>query len=200
MPTDESFDGAVSPADVRVVGSLSDGYVVVETPEDVRLVDPHAVHERLIFERLSQAAEGRPAESQTLLVPETVDLTPAEAAGLDRAQEALTQLGFVAEAFGGSTVAIRAVPASIPVADAAEVLREVLQDLHAGGAGGGAKLLDRIRMSIACRAAVKLGTTLDASEIAWLIAQSRGAPGTCPHGRPFAWVIPRPEIARRLGR
>jgi DNA mismatch repair protein MutL len=187
-------------SDARVVGVMRDGYVIVETPDDLRIVDPHAVHERLVYEALAAADRGGRVESQTLLVPETADLTPAELAVFERAKDALSELGFCAEAFGGSTVAVRAVPASISATDAADVLREVLDDIDEGGRGETVDLMERARKSVACRAAVKLGTRLAPSEIDWLLAESRRAPAACPHGRPFAWVLPRSEIAHRLGR
>lgn len=184
----------------RVIGSLREGYVLVETERDLRIVDPHALHERALYERLSRAASEGATRSQTLLVPETVELSPAEAATFERAKSALEELGFVAEAFGGRTAIVRAVPEGVPSAASAEILREVLSDLDSGGEGRSSELLERVRRSLACRAAVKLGTRLDPAELAALVEQSGGTPPTCPHGRPIAWVLTHEEIARRLGR
>jgi len=184
----------------RVVGTMLSGYVVVETPDELRIVDPHAVHERTLYERLSAEGEGRRPPSQQLLVPEVAELSASEAAAFERAREALDGLGFVAEHFGERTVAVRAVPEGIPPAVAGEVLREVLADIEAGGSGDRAEPLDRVRRSLACRAAVKLGSRLDDSEIEHLLAGAETAPLTCPHGRPVWWSLPHSEITRRLGR
>jgi len=184
----------------RVLGTMRSGYVVVETPDELRIVDPHAVHERALYERLSAEGEGRRPPSQQLLVPEIAELSASEAAAFERAREALDSLGFAAEHFGERTVAVRAVPEGVPPAVAGEVLREVLADIEAGGAGARAEPLDRVRRSLACRAAVKLGCRLDDSEIEHLLAGAEAAPLTCPHGRPVWWSLPQSEITRRLGR
>jgi DNA mismatch repair protein MutL len=205
----EAGAGAVVPAAVsiaggpdgfRVLGTMRSGYVIVETPDDLRIVDPHAVHERALYERLSGAEEGTRPASQQLLVPEVAELSASEAAAFERAQGALDGLGFVAEHFGERTVAVRAVPEGVPPSAAGEILREVLADLEGGGSGARAETLDRARKSLACRAAVKLGSRLDESEIAHLLAGAEAAPTTCPHGRPVWWSVPHGEIARRLGR
>ncbi len=191
---------AAGPNGFRVLGTMRSGYVIVETPDDLRIVDPHAVHERALYERLSAEDEARRPASQQLLVPEVAELTASEAATFERAREALDGLGFVAESFGERTVAVRAVPEGVPPTAAGEILREVLSDIEAGGSGARAETLDRTRKSLACRAAVKLGSRLDDSEIAHLLAEAESAPTTCPHGRPVWWSVPHGEIARRLGR
>jgi DNA mismatch repair protein MutL len=199
--------GAGAPASIaegpnafRVLGTMRSGYVIVETADDLRIVDPHAVHERALYERLLAADEGKRPESQQLLVPEVAELSPSEAATFELAREALDGLGFVAEHFGERTVAVRAVPVGITPAAAGEILREVLADIEAGGSGAHADALDRVRRSLACRAAVKLGCRLDDSEIEHLLSEAESSPTTCPHGRPVWWSLPQSEIARRLGR
>jgi DNA mismatch repair protein MutL len=188
--------------DVRVIGQTRGGFVIVETPTDLRIVDPHALHERILYERLSAAGgEGtRSPASQTLLVPETVELSPAELALFERAREPLGRLGFVAEPFGGRTVVVRAVPQGVPSAAAGEILTELLADLDSGGSGSTAEPVERVKRSLACRAAVKLGSRLDESEVTALVSQASDLAATCPHGRPVAWVVTHEEIARRLGR
>jgi DNA mismatch repair protein MutL len=186
--------------DVRVIGRTSRGFVIVETATDLRIVDPHALHERILYERFSAAAGGGAADSQTLLVPETVELSPADVALFGSAREPLERLGFVAEPFGGRTVVVRAVPSGVPATAAGEVLREVLSDIDSGGSGSDAEPIERIRRSLACRAAVKLGSRLAESEIVSLVRDAAEAPATCPHGRPVAWVVTHEEIARRVGR
>jgi DNA mismatch repair protein MutL len=191
---------AADPNGFRVLGTMRSGYVIVETQDDLRIVDPHAVHERALYERLSAEDVTRRPASQQLLVPEIAELSASEAAAFELAREALAGLGFVAESFGERTVAVRAVPEGVPPTAAGEILREVLADIEAGGSGARAETLDRTRKSLACRAAVKLGSRLDDSEIAHLLRQAGSAPTTCPHGRPVWWSVPHGEIERRLGR
>lgn len=190
-----------SPNEVRVVGTLNSGYVLVETPDDLRIVDPHAIHERLIYDSLIKAREAKGHDSQMLLVPEVVELTSSEAAVFDWAGDAMRMLGFEVELFGPRTVAVRAVPTSVPSSASGDILREVLLDLEEGGKGNTASRLDRVSKSIACRAAVKLGAILSREEIETLLRDaSKDTPPTCPHGRPYWFVLPLSEIARRLGR
>ena len=151
-PVDDSIRGA-SPGDVRVIGRTSRGFVIVETATDLRIVDPHALHERILYEKFAAAADDGAADSQTLLVPETVELSPAELALFGSAREPLERLGFVAEPFGGRTVVVRAVPEGVPAAAAGEVLREVLSDVDSGGSGSAAEPIERIRRWRARRAA-----------------------------------------------
>jgi len=186
--------------DARIVGTLRTGFILIETAEDLRIVDPHALHERLLYERMRAAAEGGRADSQALLVPETVELTPAESAAFEAAREHLGRLGFVAENFGARTAVIRGVPEGVPPSAAGEILREVLADLAADGGGSTAEPIEKVRRSLACRAAVKLGDRLDESEVEALLSQAREAPAACPHGRPVAWVLRHADIAHRLGR
>lgn len=196
------FAGAL-PLDVRILGTTRCGFVLVETARDLRIVDPHALHERAIYERLRSSTPDRPLGSQMLLVPEIVELGLSELATFERSREALQAMGFLAEPFGGKAVVVRAVPEGVPTAGAAEILREVLSDLE--GSGGPSQtsspeFLERLRRSIACRAAAKLGSGLGQSELLELLKESQKMPGSCPHGRPVAWVLTHEEIARRLGR
>lgn len=191
----------------RLLGRLRSGFLLVETTTSgfsgLRIIDPHALHERVLFEKMARALEGGEAPRQVLLVPETVELSASEERLLAEAGGALESAGLVVESFGPRTAVVRAVPQGLRPPEAAEVLKDVLRDLeaqvHEGGAGRSGLPLEAVK-SLACRAAVKLSERLGPSEIIALLEQAEKVPGACPHGRPVEIRLSHDEIARRLGR
>ncbi len=177
-----------------------DTYLAHDGPEGLVLVDQHALHERILYARLQrQRADGR-IESQRLLLPETVRLSPRlHARALESADE-LRRLGLEVEPFGPDTLAVRAVPAVLRRESAGELLAAVLEppDLHGGVPDG----LDRRLFTMACHAAVKAGDPLGEDEIADLLRQGSELEhdATCPHGRPTRMVIGRTELERLFKR
>lgn len=178
-------------------------YIVTESAEGVVVIDQHALHERILYEQLRTKVLAGAVESQQLLVPEPVDLTPAEAAAvLDRA-DMLAELGIRVAAFGGGTVIVSSYPAMLANLGPAELLRDVVDRLMAGGKTIDRRhLVDELLHMIACKAAIKAGDRLTYEEINALLAARHLAEDAhhCPHGRPTALVFTREELDRQFKR
>ncbi len=178
-------------------------YLVAETEEGVMVIDQHALHERILYEQLRTRVLAGPIEGQALLVPEPVDLTPAEAATVLEHRDLLARLGLRVEPFGGSTVLLSTYPAMLANIRPAELLHEAVHRLMSGSKGLEPRdLLDELLHTIACKAAIKAGDRLSAEEIAALLAQRHLIDDAhhCPHGRPTALVLRREELDRQFGR
>jgi DNA mismatch repair protein MutL len=178
-------------------------YLVTETDEGVTIIDQHALHERILYEHLRRRIESGPIETQSLLVPEPVDLTPAEAAAAMEHRELLGRLGLAVESFGGGTVLVTGFPAMLANLPPAEILRGLLEQLVSGvGAPERRDLLDAMLHTIACKAAIKAGDRLTPQEISVLLEQRHLVDDAhhCPHGRPTALVFTREELDRRFKR
>ena len=178
-------------------------YLVTETREGVTIIDQHALHERILYEQLRARIDSGAVETQTLLVPEPVDLSPAEAAAALQNQDLLGQLGVRIESFGGDTVLVTGFPAMLANMNPVEVFRGLLERLLAGGKDPDRRdLLDELLHAIACKAAVKAGDRLAPAEIASLLQQRHLVhdPHHCPHGRPTALVFTREELDRQFKR
>ncbi len=186
---------------LRVLGVLSTLYLVAEGAGGLVVVDQHAAHERILFERLLRMAESNAPESQPLLMPSSVELSPADAALLRRNLEHFNRLGFGLDTFGGNAFLVTAVPVRFPHENLAGLLRDILDDLRQAAAG--TPRPDEVRIAqAACKHAVKENDPLDSTEIAKLLADLAECemPYTCPHGRPTMITVPHGEIERRFGR
>ena len=178
-------------------------YLVSESRDGVMIIDQHALHERILYEQLRRRIEEGPVESQSLLVPEPVDLPPAEAAAAMEHQELLATLGLRIEPFGGDTILVSSYPAMLSSVSVSEVLRGLLEPLMAGGKAPDSRdMLDELLNTIACKAAVKAGDYLTPDEIDSLLDQRHlvDDPHHCPHGRPTALVFSREELDKKFKR
>ncbi len=192
-------------AELRIVGQALAGYIVCEESDGLVLVDQHAAHERVRFERLRERSRTRGAlESQRLLVPRVVELGAAACERLLAAAEPLRRAGFDLEPFGQGAVALRALPASLDVTtDAEALLAELAQDLEETGASERlAAARDALLARIACHGAVRAGQRLAPEEMRRVIDDLDTIPfaATCPHGRPLLFELGRAEILRRVRR
>jgi DNA mismatch repair protein MutL len=178
-------------------------YLVVETDAGIEVIDQHALHERILYEQLRDKVLGGALESQRLLVPEPVDLTATEAAAALEHVELLARLGIEVQPFGGETVLVSSYPAMLANWTPADVLRELVEKLLAGGKTPEARdLLDDLLHMFACKAAVKFGDRLTPDEVDALLSQRHLAqdPHHCPHGRPTALVFTREDLDRQFKR
>jgi len=184
-------------------GQLHGTYIVAQTRDGLVLVDQHAAHERLVYERMkAQMAEGG-VTRQTLLVPEVVELDPAEAERVaDRAGE-LAELGLVVEPFGTGAVLVREVPALLGQVDAAGLIRDIADDLAEHGAALALKeRLGEVCGTMACHGSVRAGRVLSAPEMNALLRQMEATPhsGQCNHGRPTYVELKLADLEKLFGR
>ena len=187
----------------RVLGQVGSLYVVLETEDGVVLMDPHAAHERVLFERFMKAVARGQVESQGLLVPETVELMPRDAINCRRNLEHFRRMGFGISEFGGDTFVVDAMPVLLAGTLPRLLLAEVATHLdQAGARGGGARWQDEAIAQAACKAAVKSRDRLTLAEIERLVVALASAemPYTCPHGRPTLIFMSFAELNRKFGR
>lgn len=190
-----------APAGGEMAVQMHDRYIVVESPEGIEVIDQHALHERVLYERLRAAVAADAVEVQRLLVPETIDLSPAELELVAEHADALARAGMRVEPFGGATVIVSAKPALAGNVPAATLVREVLGRLAAAVTSPG-MLVDEILHGLACKAAVKAGDPLSQAEVDALVRDRRCVQDAhhCPHGRPTSLTLSRQELDRQFRR
>jgi DNA mismatch repair protein MutL len=194
--------GAAS-SNVRPLFQLEESYIVAVDDLGLLMIDQHAAHERVLFDKYRALEESRSCESQQLLVPETFDLTPAQAAAFDAVADDLETYGFGLMRLSGRTVAVKAVPADLPASEARNVLAEALDAVDAERRGAArATLRERVAASLACRAAIKVNLPLAPEKMRWLIDRLllTSSPTTCPHGRPAILRLTTRDIERGFHR
>jgi DNA mismatch repair protein MutL len=182
---------------------LHNRYLVTESDDGMVVIDQHALHERILYEQLREKVLGGALETQALLVPEPVDLSPAEAAAALESRDVLAQLGVAIEPFGGDTVLVSSFPAMLANFRPDEVLRDLVDQLLSGGKQPETRdVVDSLLHMISCKAAIKAGDRLTPPEIAALLEQRHLAQDThhCPHGRPTALFFSREELDRQFKR
>jgi DNA mismatch repair ATPase MutL len=187
--------------DLRVVGQIASGYVLVDEPMAAWIVDQHVAHERALLDRLTYPEEERMPSVQTLLVPEVVRLPPRDAAEVADSLEELSVFGFEVEPFGKDSFRINGVISTLAErGDVADAFRDAVSAMKGTAPGMGRE--ERILATIACHSAVKLGDKLSYEEMKALIQEwlSSRYPATCPHGRSICYRLEHKEIARKLDR
>jgi DNA mismatch repair protein MutL len=193
---------AASIPPLRVIGQLGATYIVAEGPRGLYLLDQHAAHERVLFEQLLAEQEQAEVASQALLEPALVELGPEAADLLEEHLESLEQLGFSVEAFGGSTMLVRAVPAIVAEERPQRVLEDVAAALLAGDEPLSGSVEETVARQVCKRAAVKAGKVLNRPELEALIRalEQCDSPRTCPHGRPTMIRLTVEQLGREFGR
>jgi DNA mismatch repair protein MutL len=182
---------------VRVFGQYKATYLLGERNGELVVIDQHAAHERVMFERLRTS--GATAGTQRLLVPAIVERTAAEMKGVEEILPLLARAGIEAEPFGETSLAVRAVPAVLGKVDPSKLLKDALDEIDRHGRSG--TLLDRIDdvyARMACHAAVRAGDPLSSEEAARLLADMDGIDfaSNCPHGRPVVVRFPWTEVEK----
>lgn len=184
-----------------VVGQLFDTYILLQYREELVLLDQHAAHERLMYEKIRRSLEEDEAESQALLAPLTVRLSPPEFASFRENSAFFERLGFEIEEFGSNTLAVRSIPMILSGSNIAEFLISGI-GLLAAGKEKVDLFSDRAVYTMACKAAIKANRRLRPEEIDALLRDLAAVknPGTCPHGRPITVRITKYEIERKFHR
>ena len=184
----------------RIVGEVIDTYIVCEDAEhNVWLIDKHAAHERVNFDRFKTQSE--PIMSQNLLTPLVAQLSAEEYAVVSERFEALREFGFLCEDFGGGAVLIRAVPADVGEGEAVSALEEIAGELVSNRGADPGRMRDALLASLACKAAIKGGWKSDARELRVLVDKVQsGEIEYCPHGRPVKVKLTQREIEKMFKR
>jgi DNA mismatch repair protein MutL len=186
---------------LRPVGQIASAYLVAEGPDGLYLIDQHAAHERVLFERYqAQKATGIPA--QALLEPVTIELSPANARQLEDQLPLLARLGFQVEHFGAHNFLIRAIPVLLAGIDAGAALRVLVEDFEEDETPLKSELESRVIARVCKRAAVKAGQVLAPEEQRALLSSLEAcqSPRTCPHGRPTMIHLSVDLLERQFGR
>jgi DNA mismatch repair protein MutL len=192
-----------SASKIRPIGQLHDSFIIAVDDEGMLLIDQHVAHERILFDKFRKKETERKIESQNLLLPETIDLTPAQSEAFSVVEEELESLGFGTMRLSGRTVAIKSVPTDLPPSEARNLLAEILDTVEKEKRGGAkATLRDDIAASLACKAAVKINMKLTTEKMQWLIDRLliTSSPTTCPHGRPVILRLTMKDIERGFHR
>ena len=199
VATRETSDQASATTVLRPIGQAGPGYLVAEGPAGLVLVDQHAAHERVLYNRLLDRLRTGRGASQPLLIPQAVDVDPALIAAAADHREELANLGLEYEEFGPRSLRITAVPLEMPAGRATAAIQETLSAL-AEHRGDGA--IEKAAVSLACHSAVRFGDVLDIAEQRRLLADLEAAEEsiTCPHGRPTRLLVEWQELTRHFRR
>jgi DNA mismatch repair protein MutL len=182
-----------------VVGQYDDLYIFCKNSDGLLVIDQHAAHERLLYEKLRRQYLAKTVARQILMFPETVELSLFQAQLVEKNEPEIDRLGFTVREFGGNTYIISAVPALAGTTNPRDLFLDILEQFGSEqnrGDGGG--FLDTILATMACRAAVKAGTTLSTPEIDTLLNEMTKADlfSHCPHGRPVVKQFTRDEVKK----
>jgi DNA mismatch repair protein MutL len=197
-PKDQPTPALSLPA-LRLLGQISSSYIVAEGPEGLYLIDQHAAHERILFEKINRQSSQRGVEIQGLLTPTTLEVTPRQDEILKIHYEKLADFGFSIELFGDRTYLVRAIPVLLYQKDWAGTLRELMESLSVEDKGD---WREKLSISFACHGAIKAGQTLTTDEMRELLRQleQTTTPHTCPHGRPTMIQLSSAQLEKEFHR
>ncbi len=178
-------------------------YIVQETGEGIAIIDQHALHERVLYGEVRKRLAEGDLQGQRLLVPEVIDVTPAEKQALEGSRELLAKLGIDAESFGEDSFAFHSFPAVLGDVDRQRLIRELTSDLLAEGrARPIERAIDEMAQLLACHAAVRAGDALSGDQLQALMEKADEAEArfACPHGRPTKLILTFDELEKRFKR
>ncbi|HST21455.1 MAG TPA: DNA mismatch repair endonuclease MutL [Blastocatellia bacterium] len=188
---------------IKPMGQIRDSYVIATDEEGLLLVDQHAAHERILFEQFRDVRLARATEVQPLLIPETLDLSPAEVEAFNVIQAELESMGREAMQLSGRTIAIKTAPSGLTSDDVLTLVRELLAVVERERRNFTVeRIRDEIAASLACKAAIKVNMPLTTEKMQWLIDELMKTknPMTCPHGRPSIMRMELRDIERGFKR
>lgn len=186
----------------RIIGQVFETYWLIEFEDKMMMIDQHAAHEKVNYERLMKQYHEKTVVSQSLLPPIIVSLTGQEETVLQENSEVFSALGFEIEGFGGSEYALRSVPTDLYGCNEKEMFLEVLDQLAEGGSFGSVRVIEEKIASMSCKAAVKGNNILSLAEAEALIDEllTLENPYNCPHGRPTIITMSKSEMDRKFKR
>ncbi len=190
-------------ADLKIIGQLHNTYILCESEDSLFLIDQHAAHERILFEKLKNRSKGTKQPSQRLLIPETIDLGYAEADTLSNLIEGIKDFGLEIEHFGGNTFVVKSVPDILSGREIKPLIVEIAEKMtHTGFAPNLEKAIDECLILMACHSAIRANLSLTDVQIKGLLEQLENCenPSHCPHGRPtwIKWTIK--DLEKSFGR
>jgi len=196
-------DGSASVRPMIPLGQFRDTFIIAIDDEGVAIIDQHVAHERVLFEQITERLTSGRLESQRLLTPILLELSPAQRDALEQHRATLERFGMEIEEFGGDSVRLSAVPALLEPAECEATIRALADDLDGlGGAAGAEDALRRIAATTACHAAVKANYPLTLDKMRYILAELRRTAysSVCPHGRPVVLRLTRREIEKNFQR
>ncbi len=193
----------ISGSRINCVGQLHESFIIAVDEEGLLLIDQHVAHERVLFDKYRKGETERPIESQNLLLPETIDLTPAQSQAFGLIENELESLGFGLMRLSGRTIAIKSIPTDLAPSDARNLFAELLDTIDPEKRGAPKSTFrDDIAASLACKAAIKINMKLTPEKMRWLVDRllMTTSPTTCPHGRPVILRLSMKDIERSFHR
>lgn len=184
-------------------GQVHENYIIAQTANGMVIVDQHAAHERLVYEKLKRQMNENGVAAQALLIPEIVELSANDCARLMELAEELAKLGLGIEAFGGSAIAVRETPAILGTVNARALILDVLDELAEGESSNIVQAkIEAILSRVACHGSIRSGRWMRAEEMNALLREMEATPhsGQCNHGRPTYVELKLADIERLFGR
>src|ERR1017187_10939177 len=188
---------------LRPLGQIRNSFILAVNEDGLWIIDQHVAHERVLFERILRQRAAQQVESQRLLMPLVIELTPAQQAIFSDIAEELAHNGFEAEPFGARSVAVKIAPAGVDAAQIEHMLNEIFEQLTREEQAVNLEAVrTRIAASIACHAAIKVNMPLDQNKMEWLLAELAKTehPMSCPHGRPVVLRYSMQDIQKAFKR
>jgi len=187
---------------LRPLGQIRNSFILAVNEDGLWIVDQHVAHERVLFEKILHQRETKKVESQRLLMPLIVELTPAQQAVFSEIAEELNTNGFEAEAFGSRTLAIKVAPSGLEATEVERMLHELFDQCTGEQALNMEVVRTRIAASIACHAAIKVNMPLEQNKMDWLLVElaKTDFPFSCPHGRPVVLRYSMKDIQKAFKR
>jgi DNA mismatch repair protein MutL len=182
---------------------VHENYIIAQTTDGIVIVDQHAAHERLVYERLKRQMAETGVPAQALLIPEIVPLSRGDAQRLMDHADALAQMGLVIEAFGGDAIAVRETPGALGTVNARTLVLDILDELaDLGQSGTLGSRIDAVLSRMACHGSIRSGRQMRGEEMNALLREMEATPlsGQCNHGRPTYVELKLSDIERLFGR
>lgn len=185
---------------LRVLGQVSATYIIAEGPQGMFLIDQHAAHERIMYEKILAQMQANAVDQQPMLDPLVIELPPDELAIFEKSADELNQIGFSVDRFGENAIIVRAIPALVKGVDISKRMHDILRELVDGGVGD--SWMDSVAISASCHTSIRAGQALSLPEMRELVAQLERCqhPRACGHGRPTMLHMSQAELERQFNR